>query len=185
MADLTLNLVNDLSVSWLQSANLTRWTPGQDLNWSQFENLLRRVDPSGIEFVAHLCMPMFHTEHCVYAANLSKGSTHLDCGRPCENHRIILRDPAGLPFPVLVDAGCRNTVYNSRAQSASEHLARLVTLGVRHFRIELLEQSPEQTITLVEGYTRVIRGEETGFSLWKRLRLDHQFGLTRGTLNLA
>lgn len=185
VADLTLNLVNDLSVSWLQSANLTRWTPGQDLNWSQFENLLRRVDPSGIEFVAHLCMPMFHTEHCVYAANLSKGSTHLDCGRPCEKHRIILRDPAGMPFPVLVDAGCRNTVYNSRAQSASEHLARLVTLGVRHFRIELLEQSPEQTITLVEGYTRVIRGEETGFSLWKRLRLDHQFGLTRGTLNLA
>ena len=147
--------------------------------------MLRHVKPEEIEFVAHICMPMFHTEHCLYAANLSKGTSHLDCGRPCEEHRIVLKDPAEMRFPVLVDSGCRNTIYNSKAQSASEHLPRLVELGVRWFRVELLDQGPSETIALVEGYTRVLEGQETGADLWRRLRLDHKLGLTRGTLNLA
>ncbi len=185
VADLTLNVVNDLSAAWFTAKKVTRWTPGQDLNWAQFEAMLRHVKPEEIEFVAHICMPMFHTEHCLYAANLSKGTSHLDCGRPCEEHRIVLKDPAEMRFPVLVDSGCRNTVYNSKAQSASEHLPRLVELGVRWFRVELLDQGPSETIALVEGYTRVLEGQETGTDLWRRLRLDHKLGLTRGTLNLA
>jgi putative protease len=185
VADLTLNVVNELSAAWLVGKKVCRWTPGQDLNWAQFEALLRHVAPAEIEFVAHICMPMFHTEHCLYAANLSQGKSHLDCGRPCEAHRIVLNDPAGMRFPVLVDAGCRNTVYNSRAQSASEHLARLVELGVRWFRVELLEETGPEALALVEGYSRVLAGKETGGELWRRLRLDHRLGLTRGTLNLA
>lgn len=185
VADLTLNVVNDLSAAWLEGKKVCRWTPGQDLNWAQFEALLRHVTPAEIEFVAHICMPMFHTEHCLYAANLSQGKSHLDCGRPCEAHRIVLNDPAGMRFPVLVDAGCRNTVYNSRAQSASEHLARLVEMGVRWFRVELLEQAGTEALAMVEGYSRVLAGKETGGELWRRLRLDHRLGLTRGTLNLA
>lgn len=185
VCDLTLNIVNDLSANWFLEKGITRWSPGQDLNWAQFQAMLPFVAPNQIEFVAHICMPMFHTEHCVYAANLSSGTSHLDCGRPCEKHRITLQDPAGMRFPVLVDAGCRNTVYNSRAQSASEQIGRLMGLGVRWFRVELLDQGPEETTSLVEGYISVLRGAESGTSLWQRLRLDHKIGLTRGTLNLA
>ena len=185
VADLTLNVVNDLSAAWIEGHGVHRWTPGQDLNWAQFESMLRHVHPGAIEFVAHLCMPMFHTEHCLYAANLSQGKSHLDCGRPCEGHRIVLDDPAGMRFPVLVDAGCRNTVYNAKAQSASEHLPKLKELGVRWFRIELLDQGINDTRALVEGYSLVLAGQESGTGLWRRLRVDHRLGLTRGTLNLA
>jgi len=185
VADLTLNVVNDLSAGWMESHGVNRWTPGQDLNWAQFESMLRHVQPEKIEFVAHLCMPMFHTEHCLYAANLSEGKSHLDCGRPCESHRIVLDDPAGMRFPVLVDSGCRNTVYNAKAQSASEHLPKLKELGVRWFRVELLDQGAADTRALLEGYTLVLAGQESGSGLWRRLRVDHRLGLTRGTLNLA
>ena len=185
VADLTLNVVNDLSAGWIESHGVNRWTPGQDLNWAQFESMLRHVQPEKIEFVAHLCMPMFHTEHCLYAANLSEGKSHLDCGRPCESHRIVLDDPAGMRFPVLVDSGCRNTVYNAKAQSASEHLPKLKELGVRWFRVELLDQGAADTRALLEGYTLVLAGQESGSGLWRRLRVDHRLGLTRGTLNLA
>lgn len=185
IADLTLNVVNDLSAGWIENQGVSRWSPGQDLNWAQFEALLHHVDPGKIEFVAHLCMPMFHTEHCLYAANLSQGKSHLDCGRPCEAHRIVLDDPAGMRFPVLVDSGCRNTVYNAKAQSASEHLSRLKELGVRWFRVELLDQGATDTRALVEGYSLVLAGQESGSGLWRRLRVDHRLGLTRGTLNLA
>jgi putative protease len=128
---------------------------------------------------------MFHMEHCVYAAFLSRGKDWRDCGRPCDRHRVDLRDRAGAEFPVVVDAGCRNTVFNSVAQSAAEYLPRMRALGVRHFRVELLRQRPEEVRPLLEQYARVLAGVEDGRGTWRRLRALNQLGLTRGTLQMA
>jgi putative protease len=35
---------------------------------------------------------MFHMEHCVFAAFLSTGKDHRDYGRPCEVHKVELRE---------------------------------------------------------------------------------------------
>jgi U32 family peptidase len=65
-------------------------------------------------------MPMFHMEHCVFAAFLSNGKDWRDCGRPCDRHKVDLRDRVGAAFPVIADVGCRNTVFNSVPQSAAD-----------------------------------------------------------------
>src|SRR5581483_7307823 len=70
----------------------------------------------------HQHMPMFHNEHCVFAALLSKGKEATDCGRPCDRHALALRDWAGHEHPVKADVGCRNTVYNAVPQSASPYV---------------------------------------------------------------
>ena len=129
-------------------------------------------------------MPMFHMEHCVYAAFLSTGKDWRDCGRPCDRHRVDLRDRVGAEFPVVVDAGCRNTVFNAVAQSAAEFLPRMRGLGVRHFRDELLRQTPEQVGPLLSQYARVLAGVEDGRSTWRNLQALNQLGVTRGTLQL-
>ena len=46
-----------------------------------------------IEAVAYQHLPVFHTEHCVFCRFLSTGTSYRDCGRPCEKHRVALRDP--------------------------------------------------------------------------------------------
>ena len=79
----------------------------------------------------HQHMPMFHMEHCVFAAFLSTGKDHRDCGRPCDRHKVELRDRVGANFPVLPDAGCRNTVFNSVPQSGAEYVGRMRELGLR------------------------------------------------------
>jgi hypothetical protein len=63
----------------------------------------------------HHPMPLFHMEHCVYAALLSEGRDHLTCGRPCEHRKISLKDRAGMSHPVEADVGCRNTVFHAAA----------------------------------------------------------------------
>lgn len=45
---------------------------------------------------------------------------------------------------MVADTGCRNTVYNSLAQSAAECVGRMLELGLRTFRIDLLRETPEQ-----------------------------------------
>ncbi len=130
-------------------------------------------------------MPMFHMEHCVFAAFLSTGKDHRDCGRPCDVHKVELRDRVGANFPVLPDTGCRNTVFNSVAQSAAEYVGRMLDLGLRTFRVDLLRETPAQVGPLLERYARVIAGRDDGRETWRQLRALNQLGVTRGTLQLV
>lgn len=184
IGDFSLNVANDLTARLLADAGLARMVPSFDLNWGQLSALLSHADPLRFEAVIHQHMPMFHNEFCVFAAYLSKGKDHTDCGRPCERHTIDLRDRVGATFPVLPDTGCRNTVFNSVAQSAAEYVGRMKDLGVRWFRVDLLRETPEQAVKLVEQYRRVLEGTDDGKQTWKQLKAVNQLGVTRGTLNL-
>ena len=185
IGDFALNIANELTADLLAGEGLTRLVPSYDLNWDQLTAMLGRSDPGRFEVVVHQHMPMFHMEHCVYAAFLSNGKDWRDCGRPCDDRRVDLRDRVGAKFPVVVDAGCRNTVFNSVAQSAAEFLPRMRALGLRHFRIELLRETAEQVGPLLEQYGRVLAGLDDGRGTWRQLRAQNQLGVTRGTLQLV
>jgi putative protease len=184
IGDFSLNVANELTASLLFELGLRRLVPSFDLNWDQFAALLRRSPAHQLEPVIHQHMPMFHNEFCVFAAFLSKGKDHTDCGRPCERHKIELRDRVGSTFPVLPDTGCRNTVFNSVPQSAAEYVQRMKHLGARWFRVDLLRETPDQIGPLLARYARVIEGIEDGRETWKSLKALNQLGVTRGTLNL-
>jgi putative protease len=182
VGDFSLNVANELTADLLAATGLTRLVPSYDLNWEQLAPMLGRIDPGLFEIVAHQHMPMFHMEHCVFAAFLSQGKDWRDCGRPCDRHRVELRDRVGAEFPVVADAGCRNTVFNAVPQSAAEFLPRMRTLGLRHFRVELLREAAAEVGPVLEQYARVLAGLEDGRKLWRHLRALNQLGVTRGTL---
>jgi U32 family peptidase len=185
VGDFSLNVVNDLTAHWFAGQGLRRMVPGFDLNWEQLKALLQHAHPGWFEVVVHYHMPMFHNEHCVFASLLSTGKDWRDCGRPCDRHQVTLRDRAGAVFPVVADAGCRNTVYNALPQSAAEFLPAMVKLGVRHFRIELLRENAGQIATVLDNYRRVLRGDDDGKAAWKKLQATNQLGVTRGTLQMV
>ena len=66
-----------------------------------------------------------------------------DCGQPCEAHQVHLRDHMGSDHLVLADQGCRNTVFNAQAQSGAHFFNRWRQAGLRHFRVELADESPQ------------------------------------------
>ena len=185
VGDFSLNVANELTADLFMKEGLVRLVPSYDLNWEQFAELVRRSNPDWFEPVIHQHMPMFHMEHCVFAAFLSSGKDFRDCGRPCDTHRVELRDRVGANFPVHPDTGCRNTVFNSVAQSAAEYVGRMLDLGLRTFRVELLRETPAQVGPLLEQYSRVIGGRGDGRAVWRELRALNQLGVTRGTLQLV
>jgi putative protease len=125
---------------------------------------------------------MFHMEHCVFCAFLTTGTDYRNCGRPCDQHGLKLRDRVGAEHPVKADAGCRNTVFNALAQTGAEYVSRLLDLGVRHFRIEFLDESPNQVAQTIAKYRQLLGGEITGAQLWRELKVLNQLGVTRGQL---
>ena len=185
IGDFSLNVANELTADLLMREGFSRLVPSYDMNWEQYKALLRRSNPNWFESVIHQHMPMFHMEHCVFAAFLSEGKDWRDCGRPCDTHKIELRDRVGSAFPVTPDAGCRNTVFNSVPQSAAEYVAQMQSMGLRRFRVELLRETPGQIGPLLTAYRRVIDGADDGRATWRSLRAMNQLGVTRGTLQLV
>jgi putative protease len=87
------------------------------------------VPAARLAIVAHHRIPTFHTEHCVYSHLLSNGRDFRTCGRPCERHAVALRDHLGREHPVIVDVGCRNTVFHHAPQQSAAWIERLVSRG--------------------------------------------------------
>ena len=181
--DFSLNVANPLSADYFRNHfGLERVTASYDLNFIQLEALLRGAPPAWFEITIHQHMPMFHMEHCVFCAFLSKGTDYTNCGRPCDHHRVKLRDRVGAEHPLMADIGCRNTVFNSRAQTGAEYVARLLALGARHFRVEFLDETPDEVRRTLAQYRGLLRGERDGAQLWRELKLVNQLGVTRGQM---
>jgi putative protease len=136
-----------------------------------------------MEVVIHQHMPMFHMEHCVFCTVLSPGTNKSNCGRPCDRHSVEMEDRIGVKHVLHADIGCRNTLYNGVAQSGAEAVEDLRKRGVKHFRIELLNDAPGEEIKrIVTLYQRLIAGETSGAEVWRALRAENRLGVTRGTL---
>ena len=135
IGDFSLNAGNTLTAEKYLELGLTRLTPTHDLNAAQIAALARAIGSERIEAIAYQHLPVFYTEHCVFCRFLSTGTTHRDCGRPCERHRAALRDSQGRAHPVVADVGCRNTVFGAEAQEASAHMDLWSASGITHFRL--------------------------------------------------
>jgi putative protease len=183
VGDYSLNVANHLTANYFKNAfGLERMTASYDLNVTQLEALLTGAPPEWFEVTIHQHMPMFHMEHCVFCAFLSSGKDYRDCGRPCDTHDVKLRDRVGAEHPLKADAGCRNTVFNSQAQTGAEFVARLLALGVRNFRVEFLNEPADEVTRTITKYRQLLRGEISGTQLWRELKLFNQLGVTRGQM---
>jgi putative protease len=183
VGDFSLNIANKISADYFKNHfGLERLTASYDLNVVQLDALLTAAPPEWFEVTIHQHMPMFHMEHCVFCAFLSSGKDYRDCGRPCDTHDVRLRDRVGAEHPLKADAGCRNTVFNSQAQTGAEFVERLLALGVRHFRVEFLNENPEEVVRTITKYRQLLRGEISGTQLWRELKLFNQLGVTRGQM---
>ncbi len=184
-ADFSLNIANGLTAEWLvKHHGLEGVTASYDLDSAQLAALLKSAPPAWFEVTLHQHMPMFHMEHCVFCAFLSKGKDYRDCGRPCDKHRVKLRDRVGAEHILKADAGCRNTLYNSRAQTGAEYATELLALGVRRFRIEFVDEDAATVTRTLERYQALLDGKITGTELWNDLKVLNQLGVTRGTLRV-
>jgi len=183
IGDFSLNIANPLTGDYfLKRWGLQRITASHDLALDQLLELARGLPPSRLEVTVHQHMPLFHMEHCLFCAVLSSGHDHTDCGRPCERHTVTLRDRSGVEHPLKVDLGCRNTLFNGKAQTAAEAVPNLLEAGLRHLRLELLDEGAAETQQRVRTYQDCLQGKLSGHQLWQREKLLSQLGVTRGTL---
>jgi putative protease len=180
--DFSLNVANPLTANFFAQRGLDQLTISYDLNIKEVLSLLRYEPAHRFELTIHQHMPMFHMEHCVFAAFLSSGTDYTNCGRPCDRHEVRLRDRVGSEHLVKADVGCRNTVFNARAQSGAQCAHALLAAGLRRFRVEFLGENCSEARHLIQVYRQLLGGEIPGEEVWRGLRVHLQLGVTKGAL---
>jgi len=185
IGDFSLNTANTLTAEAYLEMGLERLTPTYDLNAAQISALAGTIGPERMEAVAYQHLPVFHTEHCVFCRFLSTGTTYRDCGRPCEQHRVAVRDPQGRAHPVMADVGCRNTVFGAEAQEASAHVDAWRAAGIRHFRLEFVHESAQDVQRITAVFQAFLAGKITSGQLGAELKRYAPAGVTEGSLFVA
>jgi putative protease len=185
IGDFSLNAANTLTAELYLELGLTRLTPTHDLNAAQIASLAGAIGSERIEAIAYQHLPVFYTEHCVFCRFLSTGTTYRDCGRPCEQHRVALRDSQGRAHPVIADVGCRNTVFGAAAQEASAHMDLWRGSGITHFRLEFVQESARQVQEVTAVFQAYLSNRLSAAELYSDLRRLAPAGVTEGSLFVA
>ena len=185
IGDFSLNAANALTAEMYLDLGLARLTPTHDLNAAQIAALAETAGGGRIEAIAYQHLPVFYTEHCVFCRFLSTGTTHRDCGRPCEHHRVALRDSHGRAHPVVADVGCRNTVFGAEAQEASAHLDSWRASGIAHYRLEFVHESARQVEDVTRAFQAYLANRTSAAELHDQLRRLAPAGVTEGSLYIA
>jgi putative protease len=180
--DFSLNVTNSVTARHLLALGADTLTAAHDLDQPQLLALLARAPAARFTVAVHHHLATFHTEHCLYAHALSHGRDFHTCGRPCESHRLMLQDPKGQRHPVVVDVGCRNTVFNARAQSAAQAVPALLSAGVRRFRAEFVDEDQATCEEVLAQWQALLAGRLPAAELNRRLSAFEQFGVTAGTM---
>ena len=190
--DFSLNAANAIGADLFLKLGLERLTPTHDLNADQQRDLATALGPVGagkIEIILHQHLPIFHTEHCVFCRFMSDGNSYKDCGHPCETKNLHLRDNHGADHLVLADMGCRNTVFNSQAQTGVSYLKRWVASGVKHYRVELVDEPASAVRDILETYKSVLDGDMSPGEAARFLSMlpdanGNVHGISRGSLEV-
>jgi putative protease len=166
--DFSLNVTNSVTARHLLGLGLDTVTASFDLDEAQLLALLSGVPEGRLAAVVHHRIPTFHTEHCVYAHALSQGRDYRSCGRPCERHEVAIRDHLGRDHPVIVDVGCRNTVFHHAPQQSGKVVPALVAGGVRRLRIEFVREDARAVASALSAWRRVLDGTLDASGLERR-----------------
>lgn len=182
--DFSLNATNSVTVGHLLRLGLDSVTASFDLDEAQLFALLPHVPRGRLAVVVHHRIPTFHTEHCVYAHLLGAGRDFRSCGRPCEHHHIALRDHLGREHPVIVDVGCRNTVFHHESQQGGEWASRLVGGGVRRFRVEFVREDAGAVGRVLGAWRDLLAGRIDASAVAARTGAGGRIGVAAGGMKL-
>jgi putative protease len=85
---------------------------------------------------------------------------------------------------VIVDVGCRNTVFHHAPQQSAQWTARLLQAGVRRFRVEFVRETAKEVERALAAWRELLAGTIDAAALAARTGAAGQMGVAQGGMKL-
>ena len=153
--DYTMNVLNSYTLSYFAGMNARRIALSPELDIQQTAAMIDAYEAANgqmpaVEAIVYARHELMAMRHCVirHALGLKQ-----NCGR-CNKEQYYLEDMGGRRFPVVTDTNCHNYVLNSAVVKAD--IPSLQAQGVRHYRIEFFDESPQEITDMINSMSRQI-----------------------------
>ena len=176
VGDFNLNVLNDHTYAFLRNGGFQRLTLSPELNLTQIKAM--KLVPDKTEMLVYGGLPVMAMKHCVMAAVLEKPG---HCG-VCQESDFALLDRKNEMFPIVKRSHCQTEIMNAKKLLLLEELPTLAEAGVGFFRLNFLDETPEEVRALVNLHRRGWKGElgNADTALLQQLKSE---GITRGHLH--
>lgn len=149
--DYSLNALNAYTLSLFTSMSARRVALSPELSIKDIDEMMqayRRLNGQlpVLEAPVYIRYEMMAMQHCVISDNKN-------CNR-CRNERYFLCDVKGNRYPIVTDLQCNNYVLSQLYRQAD--IASLHAAGVRHYRIELLDEDAAESRNVIKTYLKQI-----------------------------
>ena len=82
----------------------------------------------------------------------------------------------------MADVGCRNTIFGAEAQTDVPSIPKWRSAGIRHFRVEFVHETGEQTAKIAESFGQFFHGAIAENELHSVVEKLADQGTTTGSL---
>ena len=137
-------------------------TPALELNEEAQAELAHQVGAGCWEWLVFHHPTLFFTQYCLYAHHVGTGRAYPQCGEPCRSHGLSLEDRKGVRYRAERDQVGRMQIMRSEPESAVERLEADAFRGASAFRLELLQESYEETVDLAAAVFSRLPGIKGG-----------------------
>lgn len=152
VVDYTLNVLNSYTAAYFAKLSAKRITLSPELDTEQIEALIKGYEKANrlrpvLEAIVYARHELMAMQHCVI-------SVKKNCGL-CKKGRYYLEDLGGGRLPVVADGDCNNYILNSR--NIEPDVSKLMAIGIKHFRVELFDESAEESRETVQRFLKLIK----------------------------
>nr|WP_281381054.1 U32 family peptidase [Desulfurispira natronophila] len=151
IGDTRFNVANGLSADYLLAQGLHKLSLAGEVPVGEIGDLSKQIGAQYLEVPVFSYPATFHMSYCLFAQHWSQSQSFPACGTPCRRRSLALQDRKGVRHHVRVDDTCANTLYLGQIQRSALTLPQWHELGVRDFRVEVLNESSSEVVKLLES----------------------------------
>jgi U32 family peptidase len=150
------NTTNSLSVQFWQKQGIRRVNLARELSFQELLEI-RKVAKIELEVFVHGAMCISYSGRCLLSAFLNNRSANRGlCTQPCRwSYSLIEEKRPGQYFPIQEDTR-GSYIFNSKDLCLLRHLGRLMSIGIRAFKIEGRMKGALYLASVVRSYRQAI-----------------------------
>jgi putative protease len=157
--DWPMNIFNDFSARLMEGMGAERLCLSPELTLEQIKQI--SVKNIQLEAVIHGRLPLMILEHCLPGSLTAGAGNKTACSQPCLKEHYVLEDRMRFRFPVEQDTDCRNWIFNAKTHSMLEHVPKLLSTELSHWRIEARTETADWIERVAEAYRACLEAAGT------------------------